>query len=324
MSTGGEEDRISEIKILATEKRTEGGKHYIYWILVRYASGREVNVWRRYSQFDALRSTMADILGANVRLPKLTSKKYLVRSSVHQVATQRMPKLERFLGELLLQHTNMAAYRTLLFWLTPTAIDEARATHEVPRPEEQDESEDGDASDGEYDAEGLLDGSRSVDNDGGGMGPVRPPTGPGGMTVRVLWDFEPRDGEELALREGDVIHNVKSTSAEWMEGELGGRVGPFPANYVVTIPESPMGPRKTNATTLDSVVAQRKPSGPLDELRLTEEAYVRELINVRNTFFPKLRVLLNAHQARILFNNWVELIPCSQVGSRVPARLCFD
>ncbi|XP_053708955.1 proto-oncogene vav-like isoform X2 [Synchiropus splendidus] len=61
---------------------------------------------------------------------------------------------------------------------------------------------------------------------------------PGGSTQRVStararYDFSARDRAELSLREGDTIRILSKKGASgWWKGEVYGRVGLFPANYV--------------------------------------------------------------------------------------------
>lgn len=51
--------------------------------------------------------------------------------------------------------------------------------------------------------------------------------------MRGLYDFETTAEEELPFKRGDVINVVECLYAEWWKGELRGRVGIFPVNYVV-------------------------------------------------------------------------------------------
>lgn len=52
--------------------------------------------------------------------------------------------------------------------------------------------------------------------------------------VTALYDFDGQNQGDLAFREGDRIRVVKKTDStdDWWDGELNGRVGMFPANYV--------------------------------------------------------------------------------------------
>ncbi|KAJ8352335.1 hypothetical protein SKAU_G00238110, partial [Synaphobranchus kaupii] len=52
-------------------------------------------------------------------------------------------------------------------------------------------------------------------------------------TARARYDFSARDRTELSLREGDTVKIIsKKASNGWWKGEVYGRVGLFPANYV--------------------------------------------------------------------------------------------
>lgn len=52
--------------------------------------------------------------------------------------------------------------------------------------------------------------------------------------VIALYDFEGQNPEDLPFREGDRIRVTKKTAStdDWWDGELNGRKGTFPANYV--------------------------------------------------------------------------------------------
>ncbi|GLD65244.1 SH3 domain-containing protein 21 [Lates japonicus] len=57
------------------------------------------------------------------------------------------------------------------------------------------------------------------------------------MEVLVLIDFEGTMADEITVRAGDVVKNVTKASEEgWLEGELGGKRGIFPANFVKEVP----------------------------------------------------------------------------------------
>ena len=56
------------------------------------------------------------------------------------------------------------------------------------------------------------------------------------LWVTALYDFTGQGQGDLSFREGDRIKVIKKTDRtdDWWEGELGGVVGPFPANYCKT------------------------------------------------------------------------------------------
>jgi len=53
--------------------------------------------------------------------------------------------------------------------------------------------------------------------------------------VRALHTFEPTEPGELAFEKGDVIKVVDRGYKDWWRGQLKGRTGIFPVNYVVPI-----------------------------------------------------------------------------------------
>lgn len=64
--------------------------------------------------------------------------------------------------------------------------------------------------------------------------PHKPKPRPQVHYVTALFDFEGQNPEDLPFREGDRIRVVKKTEStdDWWDGELNGRTGQFPANYV--------------------------------------------------------------------------------------------
>ncbi|XP_028837955.1 SH3 domain-containing protein 21 isoform X2 [Denticeps clupeoides] len=62
------------------------------------------------------------------------------------------------------------------------------------------------------------------------------------MEVLVLIDFEGNMPDELTVRVGDVVKNVTKAGEEgWLQGELGGKRGIFPSNFVKEVPVYLMG-----------------------------------------------------------------------------------
>jgi signal transducing adaptor molecule len=55
--------------------------------------------------------------------------------------------------------------------------------------------------------------------------------------VRALHTFEPTEPGELAFEKGDVIKVVDRGYKDWWRGQLKGRTGIFPVNYVEPLPE---------------------------------------------------------------------------------------
>ena len=51
--------------------------------------------------------------------------------------------------------------------------------------------------------------------------------------VEVKFDYDAEQPDELTLKVGDIIRNCKLVEDGWMEGELNGKRGIFPDNFVV-------------------------------------------------------------------------------------------
>ncbi|CAH1240644.1 HMCN1 [Branchiostoma lanceolatum] len=56
--------------------------------------------------------------------------------------------------------------------------------------------------------------------------------------ARAMYDYKPRDDNELRLEAGDVIEVLEGEAGDWCLGFTAGRVGLFPSNYVIFISAS--------------------------------------------------------------------------------------
>lgn len=53
-----------------------------------------------------------------------------------------------------------------------------------------------------------------------------------GFRVRVLYDYDAQQPDELSIRVNDVVEDVKSIESGWFSGTLRGVFGVFPDNFV--------------------------------------------------------------------------------------------
>ncbi|KAG0041900.1 ESCRT-0 subunit protein hse1 [Gryganskiella cystojenkinii] len=67
--------------------------------------------------------------------------------------------------------------------------------------------------------------------------------------VRALYDFEPTEAGELGFQKDDIIEVLATSYQDWWKGELYGRQGIFPVNYVEEIKEG--GESNQNGGDLD-------------------------------------------------------------------------
>lgn len=89
--------------------------------------------------------------------------------------------------------------------------------------------------------------------------PVSPtnPTGAALVTrVRALHTFEPTEIGELAFDKGDIIKVVDRGYKDWWRGQLRGRTGIFPVNYVEPMPEPTASELAAEAEKEANVFAQ--------------------------------------------------------------------
>ncbi|XP_042345648.1 SH3 domain-containing protein 21 isoform X2 [Plectropomus leopardus] len=93
------------------------------------------------------------------------------------------------------------------------------------------------------------------------------------MEVLVLIDFEGTMGDELTVRTGDVVKNVTKASEDgWLEGELRGKRGIFPANFVKEVPVYLIGDSKREPRSI-------RKTKRMKQTRKCEVAYTYSPVN---------------------------------------------
>ena len=60
-------------------------------------------------------------------------------------------------------------------------------------------------------------------------------------TVEVLYDYDAEQPDELTLRVGNIIKSCRAVEDGWMEGEINGKRGIFPDNFVKKAEVAPPG-----------------------------------------------------------------------------------
>ena len=53
-----------------------------------------------------------------------------------------------------------------------------------------------------------------------------------GRTARVTFSYKAEQEDELSLEVGDIVKNIVDVDLGWCEGELNGKKGMFPNNFV--------------------------------------------------------------------------------------------
>ena len=60
------------------------------------------------------------------------------------------------------------------------------------------------------------------------------------VRAKVLFEYDAEQEDELTLAVGDIVTNIEQLDEGWWEGELHGKRGLFPENFVEIIEEKPM------------------------------------------------------------------------------------
>ncbi|XP_066297532.1 uncharacterized protein [Branchiostoma lanceolatum] len=60
--------------------------------------------------------------------------------------------------------------------------------------------------------------------------------------AKVIYDYKPREDNELKMEVGDIVEILEGEEGSWCLGYLKGRMGLFPSNYVCFVPLSEVSP----------------------------------------------------------------------------------
>lgn len=84
-----------------------------------------------------------------------------------------------------------------------------------------------------------------------------------GRRARVTFSYKPEQDDELTLEVGDIITNIVDVDVGWCEGELNGKKGVFPNNFVEMIPasEEVVAPQPTTTTTTTTTTTSASNAG---------------------------------------------------------------
>jgi hypothetical protein len=143
--------------------------------------------------------------------------------------------------------------------------------------------------------------------------------------VLALYTYNAENADELTFHKGSVIGVLSKDTSDWWYGDINGRQGLFPCNYVQSlddlqpVPGSKWAesvPRDTlNYLTQTEVKRQEA----IFELVTTEQSYTESLKLVKEVFFDpmeKAHVLTGDELSRVKVN-WDELIQCSEKFSSI-------
>jgi signal transducing adaptor molecule len=144
--------------------------------------------------------------------------------------------------------------------------------------------------------------------------------------VRALHAFEPTESNELAFEKGDIIKVVNREYKDWWRGQLRGRTGIFPVNYVEPLPE----PTATElaaeaqqeaavfsqAANVDRLLTMLRTLDPAKD-NLADNEEIQELYRSCMTLRPKIVKLIDKYSQKR-----ADLVSMNE--SFVKARTIFD
>jgi|ERR1712080_105201 len=116
------------------------------------------------------------------------------------------------------------------------------------------------------------------------------------VEVEVEFDYEAELPDELSIKTGDIVKDVKRMEGGWWEGFINGRRGVFPDNFVKVVntnkaPNSPKAkPKTVQASTTSSTPTSTASSetvqmregynlGPVPIIRKSAEYYLATNLN---------------------------------------------
>lgn len=80
-----------------------------------------------------------------------------------------------------------------------------------------------------------------------------------GRRARVTFSYKPEQEDELALEVGEIITNIVDVDVGWCEGELNGKKGVFPNNFVEELStpasEEVVVPQPTTSSNTGEVIS---------------------------------------------------------------------
>ncbi|KAG1150418.1 hypothetical protein G6F37_005555 [Rhizopus arrhizus] len=126
--------------------------------------------------------------------------------------------------------------------------------------------------------------------------------------VRALYDFQPTEQGELGFEKGDIIRVIESVYRDWWKGELRGKTGIFPVNYVEKIVDPSPSDLMKEASIENEVMNQTSNIDHLLELLTSNDPRIRDsfsdneelqsLYNAALSIRPKLVKLIEKYSLK--------------------------
>ncbi|KAI9309200.1 hypothetical protein BJ944DRAFT_258936 [Cunninghamella echinulata] len=125
--------------------------------------------------------------------------------------------------------------------------------------------------------------------------PVEAPEEPKVTRVRALYDFQPTEQGELGFQKGDVIRVIESVYRDWWKGDLRGKSGIFPVNFVEKI---------VDPTPTDLIKEAEMEAEVLGEIRNVER-----LLDILANIDPRKDAFSENEELQTLYNSSLAIRP---------------
>ncbi|CAG8786690.1 21622_t:CDS:2, partial [Gigaspora rosea] len=153
---------------------------------------------------------------------------------------------------------------------------------------------------------------------------------PSATRVRALYDFHPTESNELGFSCGDIINVMDNVYKDWWKGELRGKIGIFPVNYVEKITEPTPADIQKELEMEVNVFSQSKNIERLLELlesfdpqkdSFTTNDNIQNLYNETLPIRPKLTILVEKYTKKkgITLNHYI----CESSDSNITVKHVF-
>ncbi|KAJ2957170.1 hypothetical protein NQZ79_g7063 [Umbelopsis isabellina] len=113
--------------------------------------------------------------------------------------------------------------------------------------------------------------------------------------VRALYDFQPTEQGELGFQKGDIIRVLESVYRDWWKGELRGKTGIFPVNYVEKI--------------VDPSPADLMREAEMEDQVMEMAPKVEQLISMLSNIDPRRDSFAENEQLQSLYNQTLAVRP---------------
>ncbi|XP_051506183.1 rho guanine nucleotide exchange factor 6 isoform X2 [Myxocyprinus asiaticus] len=136
----------------------------------------------------------------------------------------------------------------------------------------------------------------------------------GQLVVKARFNFKQNNEDELSFSKGDLIHVTRQEEGGWWEGNLNGKTGWFPSNYVREVKpcEKPISPKAIKG---------------FDVPQLTKNYYsvvVQDILEHEREFVKELQTVLGCYLRPLQTSDKLSSADCSSLSGNLEDILSFQ